>query len=118
MHGRHVLKTYSKGQAAISLSSAEAECYGLDSATSHLPGDVSLAKDWGMAMHAKIFVDATAGIAIGSRRGLGRVKHIDTVFPCAQQLVTEGRVRLSKVGADGMLADVLTKHVPEPRWCT
>ena len=25
-------------------------------------------------------MDATAGIAIGSRRGLGRVKHIETVF--------------------------------------
>jgi hypothetical protein len=35
------------------------------------------------------------------------------VFLWVQQLVTEGRVRLSKVGADDMLADVLTKHVPE-----
>ena len=95
------------------MSSAEAECYGLVSATSHLLGEVSLAKDWGMAMRPKIFMDATAGIAIGSRRGLGRVKHIDTVFLWAQQLVTEGRVRLSKVGTDDMLVDVLTKHVPE-----
>ena len=66
MHGRHVLKTYSKGQAVIALSSAEAEYYGLVSATSHLLGEVSLAKDWGMAMSPKIFMDATAGIAIGS----------------------------------------------------
>ena len=31
-------------------------------------------------------MDATAGIAIGSRRGLGRVKHIDTVFLWAQHV--------------------------------
>ena len=45
-HGRHVLKTYSKGQAVIALSSAKAEYYGLVSAMSHLLGEVSLAKDW------------------------------------------------------------------------
>ena len=97
----------------IALSSAEAEYYGLVSATSHLLGEVSLAKDWGMAMSPRIFMDATAGTAIGSQRGLGRVKHIDRVFLWVQQLVTEGRVRLSKVGTDDMLADVLAKHVPE-----
>ena len=113
MHGKHVLKTYSKGQAVIALSSAEAEQYGLVSAASHLLGETSLAQDWGIKLPPRIYMDATAGIAIGSRRGLGRVKHIDTVFLWAQSMITEGRIRLSKVGADDMLADVLTKHVPE-----
>ena len=58
-------------------------------------------------------MDASAGISIGSRRGLGRVKHIDTMFLWVQQVVTQGRVRLGKKGTDEMLADILTKPVNE-----
>ena len=53
-------------------------------------------------------VDATAGIAIGSRRGLGRVKHIDL---WVQAMVSEGKVTLGKKPTKEMLADFLTKHV-------
>ena len=56
-------------------------------------------------------MDATAGIAIGSRRGLGRVKHIDTVFLWVQTMVTEGKISLGKKTIKEMLADFLTKHV-------
>ena len=38
--------------------------------------------DWRWKFNAHVWMDATAGIAIGSRRGFGRVKHIDTVFRC------------------------------------
>ena len=69
MHGKHVLKTYSKGQAVIALSSAEAECYGVVSAASHLLGETSLAQARGIKLLPRIYMDATAGIAIGSRRG-------------------------------------------------
>ena len=34
-------------------------------------------------------MDATAGFAIGSRRGLGRVRHIDTVFIWVQTFSRE-----------------------------
>ena len=56
-------------------------------------------------------MDATAGIVIGSRRGLGRVKHIDTVFLWVQALVTDGRITVGKKPTKEMLADFLTKHV-------
>ena len=36
--------------------------------------------DWEWKFKAHVWMDATAGIAIGSRRGLVRVMHIDTVF--------------------------------------
>ena len=56
-------------------------------------------------------MDATAGIAIGSRRELGRVKHIDTVFLWVHAMFTEGRVSHGKKPTKEMLADFLTKHV-------
>ena len=56
-------------------------------------------------------MDVTAGFAMESRRGLGQVKHIDTVFLWVQTVVTEGKVTLGKKPTKEMLADFLTKHV-------
>ena len=58
-----------------------------------------------------VWMDATAGIAIGSRRGVGRVKHIDTVFLWLQAMVTEGKISLGKKPTKEVLADFLTKFV-------
>jgi hypothetical protein len=113
MFGSSCIKTYSKGQAVISLSSGESEYYGLVSGMASLLGEVAVARDWGLSLSARVWMDASAGIAIGSRRGLGRVKHIDTVFLWCQQMVTSGRVKVGKQSTHDMLADVLTKPVPE-----
>ena len=56
-------------------------------------------------------MDATAGIAIGSRRGLRQVKHIDTAFLWVKAMVTEGNISLGKKPTKEMLADFSTKHV-------
>ena len=58
-----------------------------------------------------VWMDATAEIAIGSRRGLGRVKHIDKVFLWVQAMVTKGKISVGKKPTKGMVADFLTKHV-------
>ena len=41
------------------------------------------------------------------------MKHIDTVFLWRQQYVTDGRVKIGKKSTKEMLADILTKPVPE-----
>ena len=56
-------------------------------------------------------MDATAALAIGSRRGLGKVKHLHTVFLWVQDLVTRGVIALKKVHTKENLADLLTKPV-------
>ena len=119
MLGTSCIRAYSKGQAVIALSSGEAEYYGLVSGSSYALGDVAIARDWGMQLKAHLIMDATAGIAIGSRRGLGRVRHIDTMclgaeYGAAGQVEDqqaqygrhacghphEGRPRVSDGGAD------------------
>ena len=99
MLGDSTVSTYSEGQAVIALSSGEAEYFWL------------ALLDWRWKFNAHVWMDATAGIAIGSRRGLGRVKHIDTVFLWVQAMVTEGKISLGKKPTEEMLADFLTKHV-------
>ena len=100
-----------KGQALIALSSGEAEYYGLVSATPQMLGLQSRLLDLGLKFNAHVWMDATAGTAIGSRGGLGRVKHIDTVFLWVQAMVAEGKISLGKKPTKEMLADFLTKHV-------
>jgi len=80
-----------------------------------LLGEVSTAKDWGLQTENEVFMDASAGIAMGSRRGLGKAKHVDTQYHWVQDRVAMRYFRLKKVGTDEMLADVLTKPVTEEK---
>ena len=112
--GKATIKTYCNGQAVIALSSGEAEYYGLVSGISQGLGEKAMLADWDINVDVQLWMDATAGIAIGSRRGLGRVKHIDTVFLWVQEVVRQGRVKIGKKDTKEMLADMLTKALTGP----
>ena len=114
MAGGCCIKTYSKGQGVVSLSSGESEYYALVSGASNLLGEVSTAKDWGLQPESEVFMDASAGIAMGSRR-LGKAKHVDTQYHWVQDRVAKRYFRLKKVDTGDMLADVLTKPVIEEK---
>ena len=81
------------------------------SAVSQTLGLQSILLDWGWKINAHVWMHATAGIAIGSRRWLGRVKHTDTVFLRVETMVTKGKISLGKQPTKEMLADFFTKHV-------
>ena len=113
MAGGCCIKTYSKGQGVVSLSTGEAEYYSLVSGARNLLGEVSTALDWGIKTENEVNMDASAGISMGSRRGLGKAKHVDTQYHWVQERVAQRNFRIKKVGTHDMLADVLTKAVPE-----
>ena len=59
MAGGCCIKTYSKGQGVVSLSTGEAEYYSLVSGASNLLGEVSTALDWGIkTVNAYMYVCA------------------------------------------------------------
>ena len=80
MIGSHTICHWCRGQAVIALSSGEAEYYSFVTLMSELCGLNALAWDWNLNYKTEANIDATAAIGILSRRGLGRVKHIDTVL--------------------------------------
>ena len=96
MLGYSTVSTYCKGQAVIALRSGEAEYCGLVSAASQTLWLHSILLHWRWKFKVHVWMDVTAGIAIGSRRGLGREKHIDTVFLWVQTMVTEVKISLGK----------------------
>lgn len=73
-------------------------------------GEKSVAADWGMIFGIRILMDATAGAAIGTRRGFGRVEYSSTVL-WIQGRITSGRIRLGKAHTSENRADIPIKPV-------
>jgi hypothetical protein len=111
MVGKHVIKTWSTTQSIIALSSGEAELYALVKGASQSLGLVSLAGDFGREMGARIWSDSSAAIAISSRKGLGKVRHVRVQTLWIQDLIKSGGVGVHKVAGEDNMSDILTKHV-------
>jgi hypothetical protein len=111
MFGGHCLKTWSSTQEVISLSSGEAEYYALVKAVSQGIGIRNLLQDLGIVVDIEVNMDASAAKAIASRKGCGKIRHIDVATLWVQEKVANKEVKLVKVAGHENLADILTKHV-------
>ena len=83
--GKHLIKSWSKSQSLVALSSAESELYATIKSAAEALGIMSILKDLGMEFNAKVFADASASLGITARKGLGKVRHIDTGFQWIQE---------------------------------
>ena len=111
MNGAHLIKSYSRTQSNIALSSAEAELYAMVSAASEGLGLAAMIKDCGRIVEPHLKVDATAAIGIAQRKGLGKLRHLDTQSLWIQDAVRQRRVHLEKVLGTENPSDLLTKHL-------
>ena len=111
MLGDHLLKGWSVTQGVIALSSGEAEFYGIVKGSSVGMGVQSVLGDLGFKCKLQVLTDSSAAKGIASRRGLGKVRHVEVNQLWVQEKVADGSIELSKVGGDVNIADSLTKHV-------
>ena len=111
MWGEHIIKSWSTTQSVIALSSGEAEYYGMVKGASVGLGIQSVLRDFEINVKLTLKSDASAAIAIASRRGLGNVRHIEVCQLWLQEKVRSGEVKVVKVGTDENVADSLTKYV-------
>ena len=111
MNGAHLIKSYSRTQSNIALSSAEAELYAMVSAASEGLGLAAMIQDYGRIVEPHLKVDATAAIGIAQRKGLGKLRHLDTQSLWIQDAVRRRRVRLEKVLGTEKPSDLPTKHL-------
>ena len=81
MLGHCTLKTWSSTQAIVALSSAEAELYSMSKAAAQAIGLMQTMEDFGEKMKTVVQSDSSAAVAIVSREGLGRTRHIRTEPP-------------------------------------
>ena len=111
MLGGHLLKSWSSTQPSISLSSGEAEYYGVVKATGIALGQQSLMSDLGMKVKVRVWTDSSAAIGICGRSGLGKLRHVQTHTLWVQERVRTGAIELRKVHGLVNPADLFTKHL-------
>ena len=101
------LHAHSRGQASVALSSCEAEVVA---ASEGIKEALLLQEVFAGLGHyeIEIKVDSSAAHAFFHRRGVGRMKHIDSRILWLQYLIAAGGVRLKKIPRTQILADMLT----------
>ena len=111
MFGGHCIKTYSQTQETIALSSGESEFYGIVKVATMGLRMKGLMEDLGIEVGVQVNTDSSAAKSIASRRGAGRVRHIEVRELWVQDRVARGELTIVKVKGEHNVADGLTKHV-------
>ena len=112
MIGKHCLRTWSSTQPSVTLSSGEAEYYGLVKAAGAGLGHQSLMADLNIQLPVRAWTDSSAAIGIASRSGLGKLRHLETHTLWLQEKVRVGAIAVKKVHGEVNPADIFTKHLP------
>ena len=113
MLGSHAIKSWSRQQKTIALSSAEAETHGMVACSCELLGIQSCAKDLGITLGASVYADASAALGIIKRRGIGKLRHIQTQCLWLQEAHATKRLHFEKIDGSRNPSDLLTKHLSE-----
>ena len=113
MHGSYLLKTWAS--PVVALSSGEAEYYGVVKGMCEALGIKGIAKDVGLDFSITLSTGSSAAKGIATRKGLGKVKHLETRTLWVQDKIDEGIVVVKKIGGDRNVADILTKYLSSPR---
>ena len=109
--GGHLISQSATTQGPIALSSGEAEFNALVKLCSRMLGMKSLALDLGFSLGLRLFTDSAAAKGICSRRGCGRVRHLETPLLWVQKALEERKFTLLKIDGKVNPADLGTKHL-------
>ena len=113
MLGAHCMKTWSTTQSSPALSSCEAEYYAVVDGASRALGMQTAAKELGIdvgVLSVEIATDSRGAKSFASRRGSGRIRHVEVKWLWLQQAVADGRFRMTKVAGSKNPADIVTKY--------
>ena len=114
MMGSHLVKSWSRTQDAVTLSSAEAELTALGKLAMEMLGVRSMTAEWTMtdgSSASVLWADASAALSIAKRQGAGKMRHINVKTLWLQEKVVQDVLAYSKIKGEENPADGLTKHV-------
>ena len=112
MIGAHTIKSYSRQQKVVALSSAEAELYAMVAASAESFVVIGDAHDLSVEFEGEVFTDSSAALGKAHRAGIGKVRHLRAQGLWVQEVRATNRLKYLKVLGTKNPADVLTKHVP------
>ena len=111
--GCHLIKAWSKTQAVLAKSSAESELYGVVKGACEGLGVATLLKDLSVTEpKVRMHVDATAAKGIIERKGLNKLRHVETDILWLQEQAARRILPISKVLGTENVADLMTKNLP------
>ena len=114
--GLHCLRTWSTTQGAIALSSAEAEFYAMIDGVLRAKRVVGTLGELGASLTSQVvelYTDSSAAKSFVSRRGLGRMRHLELRHLWLQREVGLGLVVVSKIAGEENPADAMTKYLSQ-----
>ena len=109
MWGNHYIKSWSRGQSVVALSSAEAEFYAAVKATCEWMGIINILAEWDIKLIDNIYADASAALGIINRTGIGKIRHLETQHLWIQEVRSRKGFDFKKIGGESNPADLLTK---------
>lgn len=109
--GTHTVKSWSKTQSLVALSSGESELYAALKASAETLGVMSMLTDFGVTMTGEVWGDASAALGIINRNGLGKTRHIQTGLLWIQQISAQKRISYGKVLGKENPADLFAKYL-------
>ena len=112
------MKTWATTQTVVALSSGEAEYYGVAKGLCEALGIKGIAKDMGLDLTIELHTDSSAAKGIATRKGLGKVKHLETRTLWVQDKVDAGVVAIKKISGNDNPADLLTKYLASAKMQT
>ena len=111
MLGSHLIKTWAKTQTSVALSSAESEFYATLKTAQESIGIISMCRELGKSLKARLLVDASAALGVAQRLGVGKIRHLETGALWLQDQELRKVISLNKVPGNDNCADAMTKNV-------
>ena len=109
--GSNLLKSWSKTQSVIALSSGEAELGAIVKRSTEALGIKSLLEDFGLWVRLKICSDASAAIGMVKREGLGKVRRLSVADLWVQAERANGEITFEKIDGTSNPSDMMTKGI-------
>ena len=109
--GSHVIKSWSKTQSLVALSSAESELYAILKASAETLGVLSMMKDLGYTLQGEVWGDASAAPGIINRHGLGKTRHVEPSLLWVQETAAKQHLKYAKVLGKDNPADLFAKYL-------
>ena len=111
LHGKHLIKAWTKQQSGVATSTAEAELHAGNRAATESMGVQAFAKDLGRVVPIRLHIDSRAARSIISRTGLGKARHIEIQYLWLQEAVRNNKLTVEKVPSETNSSDLGTKHL-------
>ena len=121
MLGVHCIKAWCSTQGALALSSAEAEFYSMVEGVLRVKGLANIGREIGLegggkeiqvdVKEVEVGTDSSAAKGFVSKRGVGKMRHMEVKWLWLQEEVQKRRVVVKKVRGGDNPADVVTKYL-------